>query len=77
MTLNLRKWRDVMDTYLAGGFSYHTTMPTDCLALFRDAAQETEAYGFEKAKEVRSSPSSLLLPCFSSFSRDLLDSTDR
>lgn len=28
-------------------------MPTDCLALFRDAAQETQAYGFAKAQEVR------------------------
>mmetsp|Transcript_24947 Transcript_24947/g.44444 ORF Transcript_24947/g.44444 Transcript_24947/m.44444 type:complete len:409 (-) Transcript_24947:178-1404(-) len=51
MTLNLRKWRDVMDSYLSGGFAYHTTMPTDCLALFRDAAQETQAYGFGKAQE--------------------------
>jgi len=51
MTLNLRKWRDVMDSYLSGGFAYHTTMPTDCLALFRDAAAETQAYGFGKAQE--------------------------
>jgi len=51
MTLNLKKWRDVMDSYLAGGFAYHTTMPTDCLALFRDAAKETQEYGFDKAKE--------------------------
>jgi aspartate aminotransferase-like enzyme len=40
MTLNLRKWLGVMDTYVAGGFSYYTTMPTDCLRLFRDAAFE-------------------------------------
>ena len=26
-------------------------MPTDCLRLFRDAARETRAYGFENAKK--------------------------
>jgi aspartate aminotransferase-like enzyme len=51
MVLNLRKWLEVMDSYLAGGFSYYTTMPTDCLRLFRDAARETRAYGFENAKK--------------------------
>ena len=50
MTLNLRKWIGVMDTYVAGGFSYYTTMPTDCLRLFRDAAFETREYGFGKIK---------------------------
>ena len=50
MTLNLRKWLGVMDTYVAGGFSYYTTMPTDCLRLFRDAAFETREYGFGKIK---------------------------
>ena len=51
MVLNLRKWLEVMDSYLAGGFSYYTTMPPDCLRLFRDAARETRAYGFENAKK--------------------------
>lgn len=51
MTLNLRKWLGVMDTYVAGGFSYYTTMPTDCLRLFRDAAFETRDYGFAKIKD--------------------------
>ena len=51
MTLNLRKWLGVMDTYVAGGFSYYTTMPTDCLRLFRDAAFETREYGFGKIKD--------------------------
>lgn len=50
MVLNLRKWLEVMDSYLAGGFSYYTTMPTDCLRLFRDAAFETRDYGFDKVK---------------------------
>ena len=51
MTLNLRKWLGVMDTYVGGGFSYYTTMPTDCLRLFRDAAFETRDYGFAKIKD--------------------------
>eukprot|EP00951_Prasinocladus_malaysianus_P015505 scaffold118992_cov36-Prasinocladus_malaysianus.AAC.2 len=50
MALNLKKWRDVMDAYLNGGFAYHTTMPTDCLQLFRDAALETKEFGFAKAQ---------------------------
>ena len=50
MALNLKKWLDVMDTYVAGGFSYYTTMPTDCLRLFRDAAFETRDYGFNEVK---------------------------
>ena len=50
LVLNL-EWLEVMDSYLAGGFSYYTTMPTDCLRLFRDAARETRAYGFENAKK--------------------------
>lgn len=50
-SLNLRKWRDVMEAYLKGGFAYHTTMPTDCLQIFRDAVLETRKYGFKKAKK--------------------------
>ena len=47
---NLRKWNDVMETYLDGKFSYYTTMPTDAMQLFRDNAAETEAYGFARAE---------------------------
>ena len=50
-SLNLRKWRDVMEAYLGGGFAYHTTMPTDCLQIFRDAVLETRKYGFKKAHQ--------------------------
>ena len=31
-----------MQSYLDGGFSYHTTMPTDALRDFRDVFMETE-----------------------------------
>ncbi len=55
MAMNLRKWRDVMESYLAPkgpGFSYYTTMPTDVLTLFRNAAHETkQKLGWASAEE--------------------------
>lgn len=39
-----------MSKYEAGGFMYYTTLPTDALAIFRDSIQETEAFGFEQAR---------------------------
>merc|ERR1711959_450726 len=57
MALNLKKWRDVMEAYLdeagAGpGFAYYTTMPTDALQLFRDAAFETQKIGWKKVEKM-------------------------
>jgi len=49
MVINLRKWLEVMDAYENGGFAYYTTMPTDALNLFRDAANETREFGFANA----------------------------
>ena len=51
MVINMRKWLEVMDSYVNGGFAYYTTMPTDALTLFRDAALETKEFGFKKAAE--------------------------
>ena len=31
-----------MDTYVEGGFAYHTTMPTDAIRTFRDVFVESE-----------------------------------
>src|SRR3546814_9414348 len=39
-----------MEAYEKGGHAYHATMPTDALRGFRDAMQETGAYGFAKVK---------------------------
>ena len=50
MVLNIRKWNDVMESYLDGKFSYYTTMPTDAIMLFRDMAKETRAFGLERSK---------------------------
>lgn len=52
MVINMRKWLEVMDAYLGGGFAYYTTMPTDALMLFERAAQQTEKVGFEKVKQM-------------------------
>ncbi len=40
--VDLRKWLELMDSYEAGGFMYHATMPTDALAQFRDVMLETK-----------------------------------
>ena len=48
---DLKKWLGIMETYENGGHAYHATMPTDALAIFRDALLETEAYGFEKTRQ--------------------------
>jgi len=45
---DLKKWLNIMQAYEVGGHAYHATMPTDALRQFRQAAKETEAYGFER-----------------------------
>jgi len=47
---DLRKWLSIMDAYKRGGHAYHATMPTYSLARLRDAMQELEAFGFQRAK---------------------------
>ena len=47
---DLGKWTTIMEAYLAGGFAYHATMPTDALRVLRDAMAETKADGFERLK---------------------------
>ena len=47
---DLRKWLQIMEAYEQGGFAYHTTMPTDGLAIMRDVMKETAAYGFDKVR---------------------------
>ena len=48
---DLKKWLAIMQAYENGGHAYHATMPTDALTAFRDALQETEAYGFAKVRD--------------------------
>ena len=48
---DLLKWLQIMESYESGGHAYHSTMPTDSLAKFRDTLLETENYGFEKTRQ--------------------------
>ncbi|MGD9942904.1 MAG: alanine--glyoxylate aminotransferase family protein [Burkholderiaceae bacterium] len=43
---DLRKWLQIMQAYESGSHAYHATMPTDALALVRDAMLETRTRGF-------------------------------
>jgi aspartate aminotransferase-like enzyme len=47
---DLRKWLQIMEAYEAGGHAYHATLPTDALMRTRDAMQETQRFGFDKAR---------------------------
>ncbi len=47
---DLKKWLSIMDAYKRGGHAYHATLPTDSLARLRDAMQELDRFGFERAK---------------------------
>lgn len=51
--LDLKKWRQIMQAYEAGGHAYHATMPTDALRAFRDTMKESRDYGFEKLREAQ------------------------
>jgi aspartate aminotransferase-like enzyme len=48
---DLGKWLEIMQAYENGGHAYHATMPTDALKRFRDTMLETEAWGFDRARE--------------------------
>ncbi|WP_037307481.1 aminotransferase class V-fold PLP-dependent enzyme [Ruegeria halocynthiae] len=49
-SVDLKKWRQIMQAYENGGHAYHATMPTDALRAFRDTMVETREYGFEKLR---------------------------
>lgn len=49
--MDLRKWHDIMQAYVAGGHAYHATMPTDALRVLRDRMIETRDFGFDQARE--------------------------
>ncbi|ENO87101.1 aminotransferase class V-fold PLP-dependent enzyme [Thauera linaloolentis] len=50
---DLKKWLQIMEAYEAGGHAYHATLPTDALAALRDVMKETEAFGFDKARDAQ------------------------
>ena len=51
--MDLKKWASIMAAYEAGGHAYHATLPTDSLRQFRDAMEETRAFGLDRAKEAQ------------------------
>ncbi|SMO51832.1 aminotransferase class V-fold PLP-dependent enzyme [Paracoccus laeviglucosivorans] len=51
--LDLKKWRAIMKAYEDGGHAYHATMPTDAIVGLHAAMQETEALGFEAARDAQ------------------------
>lgn len=48
---DLGKWLQIMEAYEAGGHAYHATMPTDGIRTLRQVMAETQAFGFETARE--------------------------
>jgi aspartate aminotransferase-like enzyme len=50
---DLKKWLQIMEAYESGGHLYHATLPTDSLVNLRDVMKETEAFGFEKARQAQ------------------------
>ncbi len=48
---DLRKWWNIMQAYEGGAHAYHATMPTDSLAVFRDAMKETVNEGLDVVRE--------------------------
>lgn len=51
--LDLGRWLAIMEAYEGGGHAYHATLPTDGLVAFRDAIHETEAFGFDAARDAQ------------------------
>ena len=52
-SIDLKKWRAIMQAYEEGGHAYHATMPTDALRAFRDTMLETRDYGFERLRDAQ------------------------
>ena len=52
-TVDLKKWRSIMEAYLNGGHAYHATMPTDALRDFRDTVVESAAFGFDNLRDAQ------------------------
>lgn len=52
-SMSLKRWSAIMDTYEAGGFGYHTTMPTDGLRDFHEISVETLKFGLPELKNAQ------------------------
>jgi aspartate aminotransferase-like enzyme len=47
---DLKKWRQIMETYETGGHAYHATMPTDALKRLCAVMLESQALGFDRLR---------------------------
>mmetsp|Transcript_5040 Transcript_5040/g.10634 ORF Transcript_5040/g.10634 Transcript_5040/m.10634 type:complete len:446 (+) Transcript_5040:117-1454(+) len=52
-SMSLKKWSAIMDAYEAGGFGYHTTMPTDALRDYHEISVETMEFGMQKLNDAQ------------------------
>jgi aspartate aminotransferase-like enzyme len=52
-TIDLKKWRQIMEAYLNDGHAYHATMPTDALRDFRDTMVESAGFGFDALRDAQ------------------------
>ncbi len=50
---DLLQWLRVTEAYEDGSYAYHATMPTDTMATFHSVMQETEDFGFDRAREAQ------------------------
>lgn len=50
---DLKQWLTIMRTFENGGHAYHTTMPTDSLAQFRDTVKTAESMGLDQLKSAQ------------------------
>jgi aspartate aminotransferase-like enzyme len=48
---DLRKWLQIMEAYENGAHAYHATLPTDGIRTLRQVMAETQAFGFDKARD--------------------------
>merc|ERR1719247_1201257 len=48
--IDLKKWLTVAETYEQGGHMYHTTMPTDAIVCFQEAAAKMVSFGLDNLK---------------------------
>ena len=48
---DLHKWLQIMEAYENGAHAYHATLPTDGIRTLRQVMAETQAFGFDKARD--------------------------
>jgi aspartate aminotransferase-like enzyme len=52
-SLDLKKWLAITEAHEKGAMAYHATLPTDGLVQLQGAMAETEAFGFEAARQAQ------------------------